>query len=345
MKPRNWQIEEGAQFFHCVSRVVDRRFVFGQDEREVFRSIMRKVEAFSGVEVLTWTILSNHFHLLLYVPERPGADLIPDEILLERVGKICDAEQVESLRWQLEQWSKPGFEEAKGKLREQYLCRMYDLGQFMKSLKQRFSLWFNHRHERKGTLWEERYRSTVVGGSLESIYTVAAYIDLNGVRAGLADDPKDYRWCGYAEAVAGSPQARNGLARVLEEYGHSDEGTTEGKMKASYDWRKVGAAYRRILYGIGEDRVDKRGFSPGKIREVLDRGGKLTLPELLRCRVRHFTDGAVIGTKTFVDAFFDNHRAWFGKKRKTGARPLARAGCKDLYSIRDIRVNPVEVPD
>ena len=58
----------GVGFYHCLSRVVDRRFVFETHEREVFRKIMRQVEAFSGVRVVTWTILSNHFHLLLEVP-------------------------------------------------------------------------------------------------------------------------------------------------------------------------------------------------------------------------------------------------------------------------------------
>ena len=31
---------------------------------------MRAVEAFSGVQILTWAILSNHFHILVYVPEQ-----------------------------------------------------------------------------------------------------------------------------------------------------------------------------------------------------------------------------------------------------------------------------------
>ena len=39
----------------------------------------------------------------------------------------------------------------------------------------------------------------------------AAYIDLNPVRAGLVQDPKDYRWSGYGEAGAGAQPARDGL--------------------------------------------------------------------------------------------------------------------------------------
>ena len=41
---------------------------------------------------------------------------------------------------------------------------------------------------------------------------MAAYIDLNPVRAGLVEEPKDYRWCRDAEAVAGDDAVRRGLA-------------------------------------------------------------------------------------------------------------------------------------
>jgi putative transposase len=45
---------------------------------------------------------------------------------------------------------------------------------------------------------------------------VAAYIELNPVRAALCADPKDYRYCGYAEALAkGCPLARQGIRTIL----------------------------------------------------------------------------------------------------------------------------------
>ena len=75
--------DNGVGFYHCLSRVVDRNFVFGEAEREVFRKTMRQVEAFSGVRVITWTILSNHFHLLLAVPPRPEVEPSDAEILEE----------------------------------------------------------------------------------------------------------------------------------------------------------------------------------------------------------------------------------------------------------------------
>lgn len=39
---------------------------------------------------------------------------------------------------------------------------------------------------------------------------MAAYIDFNPVRAGIAEDPRGCRWCGYAEAVAGIKLAEEG---------------------------------------------------------------------------------------------------------------------------------------
>ena len=78
---------EGQSFYHCVSRVVDRRFIFqtdghGSAEAERFVQLMRRLEAFSGVRVLTYVLMSNHFHLLCQVPE-PKA--LSDLELLERI--------------------------------------------------------------------------------------------------------------------------------------------------------------------------------------------------------------------------------------------------------------------
>jgi hypothetical protein len=52
-----------------------------------------------------------------------------------------------------------------------------------------------------GTLWEGRFKSVLVEGTGQTLSTMAAYIDLNPVRAGIVKDPADYRWSGYAEAV------------------------------------------------------------------------------------------------------------------------------------------------
>jgi hypothetical protein len=65
------------------------------------------------------------------------------------------------------------------------------------------------------------------------------------------------------------------------------------------------------------------------------------MAKMLRCRVRYFTDGAVIGSKEFVNEAFASARERFGAKRKDGARAMKGSG-KDakgvLWSVRDLRV-------
>ena len=79
--------DEKPAIYHCVSRVVDRRFVFGDEEREAFRMFMRMYENFTGCRVLSYCVMSNHFHLLLEVPSKPEEG-ISDELLLRRLGAL-----------------------------------------------------------------------------------------------------------------------------------------------------------------------------------------------------------------------------------------------------------------
>ena len=67
----------------------------------------------------------------------------------------------------------------------------------------------------------------------------------------------------------------------------------------------------------------------------------LKLAAMLRCRVRYFTDGAVIGSKVFVNEAFAAARERFTEKRKDGARRMKGngSGAKGvLWSVRDLRV-------
>ena len=66
---------------------------------------------------------------------------------------------------------------------------------FLRLVKQRFTQWYNKRQGRSGALWEDRFKSVLVEGAGPALSAMAVYIDLNPVRAGIVDDPADYRWC------------------------------------------------------------------------------------------------------------------------------------------------------
>ena len=76
MRKARWLAEWAGKpaTYHCISRVVDRRFVFGDGEREHFRMFMRMQENFTGCRVLSYCVMSNHFHVLLEVHAPHAAD-------------------------------------------------------------------------------------------------------------------------------------------------------------------------------------------------------------------------------------------------------------------------------
>ena len=72
--------------------------------------------------------------------------------------------------------------------------------QMMQAVGRRYVRNFNLRQARTGTLWEGRYRSTLIQAE-RYLLACMAYIDLNPVRAGMVADPADYRWSSYQHYI------------------------------------------------------------------------------------------------------------------------------------------------
>ena len=361
----------GGQAYHVMSRTAGGEMVFGEVEKEAFRRLMWRMAKFSGVEVLTYAVMGNHFHLLAKVPER--AKFLKrfegeggEAKLLEHLALLYSKAYIGGVKAELARVRVAGRGAEAEAILETFRRRFCDLSIFVKELKERFSRWFNKHHGRRGTLWMDRFKSVLVEDG-EALRTMALYIDLNPVRAGLVDDPKDYRWTGYGEATGGSKRARRGLCRVMEAPMDSWEEKRGGLTPAE--------AYRCWLFGEGievgvkmlersgegaaEERNEleasgglksavpvtarakntrplKKGFSKERVEAVLKAGGKLSRAELLRCQVRWFSDGVAIGSKGFVEGIFTRCREHFGPKRKTGARPV-REDAGGLHALRELR--------
>ena len=339
---------EKPAIYHCISRVVDRRFVFGDAEREHFRMFMRMQENFSGCRVLSYCVMSNHFHILLEVPPMPERG-VSDVELLNRLSATYTEAFVAVVAKELATARAEQREALVAEIHARFTYRMHDLSEFMKTLLQRFTRWFNRTHKRSGTLWEERYKSVIVESGIAA-RTMAAYIDLNPVRAGMVSDPAEYRWSSYGEAVGGGSKgngkkAREGLVRAC--MSHHGAGFEADR------WNDVSRIYRRTM-GLalgrknGGAKVKKGEVRPqmntAEALEAKDNGTvlpDLKMAKMLRCRVRYFTDGAVIGSKDFVNEAFAAARERFTEQRKDGARRMRGSGAPAagvLWSLRDLRV-------
>ena len=325
---------EGAGYYHCMTRIIERRHIFGHPEKQRFLTLMRNLAAFSGLEVLTYCLLDNHAHVLVHVPERRE---LSDQELLDRLRYLHTRQQVELIALQLQDFRREGQDQAAESLKARFTYRMYDISEFFKALKQRFSQFYNTREGRSGPLWEQRFKSILVERSEQALSTMAAYIDLNPVRAGLVSDPKEYRYSGYGEAMGGGTVAREGLRRLMQ--------ATRG---SRVSWGRTQRAYRQHLYVQGRrkgldpaGRPVRQGFTPEEVQKVLSAGGRLPLHELLRCRVRYFSDGLALGSQAFLEPIFHRYRGHFGQKRQSGARPMRYGDWGGLCTLRNLRLQAV----
>ena len=222
----------------------------------------------------------------------------------------------------------------------------------MRCVKLRFTRWHNRKHGRRGTIWEERFGSVVVEEEERALRTMAAYIDLNPVRAGMVEDPADYRWSGYAEAMAGKARSRRGLVRIIGQMAWPRASAAGAKPWGNEAFpglveTRALVFYRAILGGQGaakkreDGTIIRRGLS-GKIREKLTTPNERRLAaEVLTHRVKHFTRGVIIGSRALIDGWFEaNREAVKGRsrsERKRGAKSLGEASLRGLYAFRDVR--------
>lgn len=328
--------------YHCVSRTVNRERIFDDRAREQFAAFMRQYERFCRVRVLTWCVMSNHFHILVEVPEAPEdrGRSWSDERFLGHLSCLYSGDYLAAVSKELMDLRRQGRDREAEEFRDRFFARMWDLSKFMHDLKMRFAHWFNREYGRDGHLWAGKFKSVLVESG-HAARVVGAYIDLNPVRAGMVEDPKDYRWCGYAEALAGGERARQGLRLLLFE-GEADwQGPELAARSAARPWREIAAEYRKILHSDGEEswrdeRMGRAGIPAGKVEEVLAAGGRLSEAEMIRHRVRHFTEGLVIGSGGFVEGVFRAARGYFGPRRRSGARRIRHAETS-LRSMRDLR--------
>jgi putative transposase len=326
--------------YHVMSRTCGGEVFWDDVEKEALRRLLWKMAEFAGVRLVTYCIMGNHFHALVEIPKREiwlerFSGEGGEEKLFEHLRTLYSKAFVGLLRQEIEELRRLGMHTLALARLEAIKKRFCDLSIFVKEVKERFSRWFNKRRGRKGTLWMDRYKSVMVEGMGEPLHTMAAYIDLNPVRAGLVEDPKDYRWCGYAEAVSGSRRAQRGLSKVTA--------------KAVDGWEQAGGAeaYRCLLFSAGvevkdaqKENVVGQGMTSEEARQVLKEKGKLSSAELVRLRVRYFSDGLVLGSKTFVEAVFQENRDKFGPKRKDGARKIGE-NSGALFAMRRLRTHAV----
>ncbi len=270
--------------YHVICRITQGQLWLGAGEKIALCELLERLAPYCGVELLTFCVMSNHFHLLLRVPEKAVADAALDGIdLCRRVGLLHGEDSAAELESLWKSRANPGAKHQWEQEREMHLGRMHDLSIFMQLLKQRFTMSHNRHHGTRGTLWSERFKSVLVEsreGARNPLHLVAAYIDLNPVRAGLVKDGADYFYSGVGRARLGVRLCRQGLMSLA----------------GSSDWTKAKAWYRQFLGGnpAAADPAPHKNRSPRKSPQAHPAADEL------RKRQMALVKGLVVGSAAFV---------------------------------------------
>jgi len=272
--------------YHITSRVVDKRRIFSERERARFLKLAKGYAVFGGIDLVSWCLMGNHFHLMVRVRAEDAMKLSDAEVL-ERCSHIYEGWKLERLR---ANYGNSPSDESRRQLLDPFRERMGSLPEYVGQVKKAFTLWYNVRNGRVGTLWEGRYHSTLMEhqedeklakerglGGLAQL--IAAYIDLNPLRAGEVSEPEGNDWTGYGCAVRGDAVALHGL-RLL--WG-ADAGGKSGLL----------GAHRRAVYEEGhEDKVPEAG--PKSKRRGIPR------EKVLRVRQEEWSKARALGSAKFV---------------------------------------------
>lgn len=216
MSNSNRRVKTYDTVHHLVSRIAHRVYFLKDDERSDFLEIVRRSAEFTGIRLLGWCVMGNHFHLLVFLPAPQNLDECE---VLRRYGVLKGAEAADEMRKTLAGWreeGESGERRASGWL-DMQRARMYDVGSFMKVAKQWFTVEYNRRNAHKGTLWESAYFDHIVARSVKDMAECLAYIHLNPIRAAVSDRFDGYVWSSYSAFRKGEPVATAGMRFVYGE--------------------------------------------------------------------------------------------------------------------------------
>lgn len=183
---RSDQIDLNATpYYHCMTRCVRRSYLCGFDSttgkdyshrKPWIVSRIKQLASVFAIHICAYAVMSNHYHLVLYVNDSLALQWSEDEVL-QRWAQIFpnDAKSL----------SGYSHKEAKQKL-TLWRHRLMDISWYMRCLNEKIARASNKEDETKGRFWEGRFKSQALLDE-GAILSAMAYVDLNPIRAKMAN--------------------------------------------------------------------------------------------------------------------------------------------------------------
>ena len=202
-------------YYHCISRCVRRAFLCGEDKltgesfshrRQWVAERMHFLASLFNIDICAYGILSNHYHLILHVDSDANKKLGNEEIC-QRWCQLYSAPPLVD-RWMKQQLVSAIEQEAALEIINNWRERLLDISWFMRCLNEFIARKANKEDNCKGRFWEGRFKSQALLDE-EALLACMAYVDLNPIRAQMADSVENSEYTSAYERI-------NGVASIKE---------------------------------------------------------------------------------------------------------------------------------
>jgi len=196
-KPGKQQISlDATPFYHCYSRCVRRAFLCGVDShsgksyehrRQQIEDDLLRLASIFFIDVAAFAVRSNHYHLVLFVDQDECKSASAKDIV-KRWHKLFTGPDI-SQRYIKGEFLEPHELEQLDTLILTWRKRLQDISWFMKVLNENVAKRANHEDDCTGHFWESRFKSQALLDE-KAVLSCMTYIDLNPIRAGMANTPE-----------------------------------------------------------------------------------------------------------------------------------------------------------
>jgi REP element-mobilizing transposase RayT len=274
-------------YYHVTSRCVRRAFLCGVDHysgqnyehrRQWVVDRIRLLSSLFAIDVCAYAVMSNHYHLVLKVCPGQLDDLTEDEILDRWCALFKGPLLIQNYRSGED--LKPFERAAVSDIVNVWRTRLSSISWFMRCLNQPIARQANLEDKCTGKFWESRFTSKALK-SEEALLSCMAYVDLNPVRAGIADTPEHSEHTSIRERL----QPKFNLQQAIDDQtdcGDLQDFTSSLKPLLLFENRLTNDLQNGILFSLEEYlalvdwtgriiRSDKRGHINNDLPPILDR--------------------------------------------------------------------------
>lgn len=270
-----------TQYYHCVARCVRRTYLCGQDKetgqdfshrKGWIVNRIKQLATIFAIRVCAYAIMSNHYHLVLFVNE-PEAHNWDEKEVKSRWATLFphDAEQFRN--------SQLNQEEIQAKL-SLWRERLLSISWFMRCLNEPIARFSNLEDNCTGRFWEGRFKSQALLDE-GALLSAMAYVDLNPIRANIATTPESSEFTSIYERIqAVAKSLKNGKASTSKIIHHCDKTKQPSKlMPFSHNMASDDSFipfklsdYLQLVDVTGRVmREDKKGAIPNSLAPILER--------------------------------------------------------------------------